>query len=267
MSKIRTSTFVRRTIFRNEETEQVVKSAQRVLEILEFFADFRCEASVMDVAEALGYPQSSTSALLRSLTALGYLQHDREERTFSSTPRVAMLAGGISNDLVRDGPLLEEMHKLADKTDETIGLVTRNGIRAQYIQVLTGSQPVPCRIGIGHSPMLVNSGAGHALLGDSTDAEIRRLVMRTNAEVNESTPIDYKDVVQKVRESRDLGYASHFIGRTNGSGLLAKRIPGKPGRPSLTISVFGRHARIREKMPLILEMMDESIRSFASRSN
>jgi len=53
--------------------EGAVKSAKRVLEIFEFFAERKRPASVGDVVEALGYPQSSTSALLKSLVQLRYL--------------------------------------------------------------------------------------------------------------------------------------------------------------------------------------------------
>jgi predicted transcriptional regulator len=59
-----------------------VKSARRVLEILEFFAQGRREATVMEVADALAYPQSSTTALLSSLATLGYLRQDVARRTY-----------------------------------------------------------------------------------------------------------------------------------------------------------------------------------------
>ena len=45
----------------------IVKSAQRVIQVFEFFNDLRSGATVADVASALRIPQSSTSALLRSL--------------------------------------------------------------------------------------------------------------------------------------------------------------------------------------------------------
>ncbi len=43
----------------------VVKSAGRVLQIFEFFDEVRREANVVEICATLGYPQSSTSALLR----------------------------------------------------------------------------------------------------------------------------------------------------------------------------------------------------------
>ena len=72
-----------------------VKSAERALEIMEFFADCR-EAGVMDVARSLGYPQSSTSQLLTALTSLGYLRHDARRRTFSVAGRAGLLGSSLS---------------------------------------------------------------------------------------------------------------------------------------------------------------------------
>jgi DNA-binding IclR family transcriptional regulator len=61
--------------------DEVVKSAARVMRILEYFDRRKSCANVHAVATALGYPPSSTGALLRSLAATGYLHHDRANRT------------------------------------------------------------------------------------------------------------------------------------------------------------------------------------------
>src|SRR3546814_16050692 len=62
--------------------QKTVKSAGRVLEILEYFDDLQRQSTVMEIADALGYPQSSTSALLRSLVGMGYLNYDAHARTY-----------------------------------------------------------------------------------------------------------------------------------------------------------------------------------------
>jgi DNA-binding IclR family transcriptional regulator len=55
-----------------------VKSAHRVLEVLEYFAQGSGKATVMQIANDLAYPQSSTSVLLASLAKLGYLRFESE---------------------------------------------------------------------------------------------------------------------------------------------------------------------------------------------
>jgi len=51
----------------------VVKSVGRVLEVLDFFRQQRNPAKANDIGLALGYPKSSTNALLKSMVSLGYL--------------------------------------------------------------------------------------------------------------------------------------------------------------------------------------------------
>src|SRR3546814_17492015 len=69
----------------------VVKSAGRVLRILEYFDSVQREACVSEISRTLKWPQSSTSVLLKSLVSLGYLQKDRYRRTYRPTRRGSLL--------------------------------------------------------------------------------------------------------------------------------------------------------------------------------
>ncbi|MSQ20016.1 MAG: hypothetical protein EXR39_10780 [Betaproteobacteria bacterium] len=80
-------------------SENVVKSAARVLEVFEYFARRRTPATVGEVCNALGYPQSSTSVLLKSMFTLGYLSYDQGSRRYSPSVKVAMLGEWIPEEL------------------------------------------------------------------------------------------------------------------------------------------------------------------------
>jgi DNA-binding IclR family transcriptional regulator len=83
-------------------SENVVKSAARVLEVFEYFAGRRTPATVGEVCNALGYPQSSTSVLLKSLFTLGYLSYDQGSRRYSPSVKVATLGEWIPEELQAD---------------------------------------------------------------------------------------------------------------------------------------------------------------------
>ena len=53
-----------------------VKSARRVFEFLEYFARVQRAVSVAELAAHHAYPNSSVSALMRSMVTLGYLSYD-----------------------------------------------------------------------------------------------------------------------------------------------------------------------------------------------
>ena len=96
-----------------------VKSARRVLEILELFAQGLRQATVMDVANALTYPQSSTTALLSTLTTLGFLRFDPTDRTYSPTLRVMLLGSWMQDELFGEGSLVATMEHLRQLTRQT----------------------------------------------------------------------------------------------------------------------------------------------------
>ncbi|HEX7943836.1 MAG TPA: helix-turn-helix domain-containing protein, partial [Phenylobacterium sp.] len=81
-----------------------MKSAQRALEILEVFARQRRPLALKEILEELGYPTSSGSALMKSLVALGYLDYDRERRTYFPTMRIAVLGHWVPAALFGEGP-------------------------------------------------------------------------------------------------------------------------------------------------------------------
>src|SRR3546814_7186331 len=98
----------------------VVKSAGRVLRILEYFDSVQREACVSEISRSLKWPQSSTSVLLKSLVSLAYLQNDRFRRTHRPTRRVCLLANWVDPALVRPGELLMQADELARRTQKTV---------------------------------------------------------------------------------------------------------------------------------------------------
>ena len=58
-----------------------VKSAARAIEILDYFRTAQQPRSLKLICEGLGYPQSSTTVLLKTLTSLGYEVNVTRRRT------------------------------------------------------------------------------------------------------------------------------------------------------------------------------------------
>lgn len=123
-------------------TATTVKSATRVIEVLEFFRDHREPRSLKQLTEALGYPQSSTTVLLKSLVTLGYINYDRVRRVYFPTLRVASLGDWISQALLGQGRLLEAMRDVHNGTGETVSIAVQNDVYMQYIRVIQASHPL-----------------------------------------------------------------------------------------------------------------------------
>lgn len=220
--------------------QKTVKSAGRVLEILEYFDDVQQPATVMEVADTLGYPQSSTSALLRSLVSLGYLDYDRYKRTYVTSHRVALLGSWVNSDFISEGSVISLMKELGEMTGDTIILAMRNGLYMQYIHVIQATSAARLHVTLGTTRPLAASGTGFALLSTLTDHEIRRIVMRVNADAEEGKPhIKLADVMGHVEHARAQGYAFSCDMVTRGGGMIAAPLPGPHGSSALVIGIGG----------------------------
>ncbi|MFG1420313.1 IclR family transcriptional regulator [Roseixanthobacter liquoris] len=240
----------------------VVKSAERVLRILEYFDEIQRDARVTEIAAHLQFPQSSTSALLKSLAQLGYLDYDRVRRTFLPTARVALLGTWLNEGPVHNGRLLRLMEEVSRESRDTIILAVRNGIYSQYIHVVQATTPIRYHVPQGSRRLLAWSGTGFALLMRAPDEEVRALVARTNAEAPSERPrIDYRAALGHVHEARRAGYFFSRALVSPGAGALAMPLPDgieRRNRP-MVIAVSGVLEDIERREHEIIALLRDTI--------
>tara|TARA_R110000772_G_scaffold73034_4_gene159023 strand:- start:4144 stop:4959 length:816 start_codon:yes stop_codon:yes gene_type:complete len=211
----------------------VIKSVGRTLQILELFDVLQRKATLMEIAELLNYPQSSTSMLLRSLVIMGYLNYDNSARTYIISPRAALLGKWVSSALVGDGRITRVMRKINERTGQAVVLATRNELMSQYIHVAQATAAVRLFVVQGTRRSLVRSGTGYALLAGLPDDEIIRITMRINADGGVGGDlVQHAEVIAAVHEVREKGYALTMGLVMPESGMLAM-----PLSPSLAQEV------------------------------
>lgn len=209
-----------------DDTDQIVKSAGRVLRILELFDVLKREALVSEVSELLEMPQSSTSVLLRSLVVMGYLSYNAPTRAFAPTTRVALLGSWVNGPLLSDGPLIRLMHRLNVRTGQAVVLAVRNHVWSQYIHVVQATSPVRLYVVKGSRRPLACSATGLTLIADLPDSEIKRIGVRYNAEPQEvDVKVPVATLLDRVQAVRDNGYAFQHDTVTAGAGVIAMRLP------------------------------------------
>lgn len=237
--------------------EKKIKSADRVLDILEMFNDGRNSVTVMDVARALNVPQSSTSELLGSLVRRGYLTRKRGERSFRPTSRVALLGAWVHPELYRSGSLLTLMDQLRAQTGLTVTLCSMFGVSLKHIHVV-GDLPEPYTC--GSDQHLLQSPFGHVILSTMYRENVRLIVHRVNAESASEDQVRFLDLDQKVEQVSRQGYAMGAFSLEHSA--LAVLLPQSMGEEQLSLGVVGLEAEIEERRDELLRSMRQAISSF-----
>lgn len=234
-----------------------IKSAQRVLEVFEYFNAERQEGTVMDIARTYGYPQSSTSELLSCLVALGYLRRDLYARTYKPSARVAVLGAWIQPQLFRKGALLPLMDELADEAQATIVLTSKVGLEVQVFHVVTPSEGERFDVKTGDTTLLLHSAPGKALLSTFTADHLRKLIHRLNAESREELRVRFDDLVAELAQVRADGFA--YARLDNERAMVSVLLPQAGGEEQLSLSICGSPEAIEADQERYVQLLRSAV--------
>ncbi len=241
---------------------KVIKSAARVIQVLEFFDQVKRPQSVAEIADHHSWPHSSTSALMSSLVMLGYVHYDANKRTYLPSMRVALLGDWIQGNLLKDGQLMRLMQHLNDESSESIVLASQNGLHSQYLRVVQGTTALRMHLHIGMLRPLFGSGTGSMLLSQMDDNTIRKLARKFNAVADPEKQVDVPKVLQDIAADRARGYAMSLNQVTPHSGLIAMLLPTAPTEKPLVLGISGLTVRLVENEHRYVEAMRNGMKRF-----
>lgn len=237
----------------------VVKSAGRVLEVLEYFADKGEALRVSEIAEALGYPQSSASVLLRSLVQLGYLRYSARTRLYEPTIRTVLLGARMQRGQMGEQVLMEVMEDLLAKSGETVTLGVRNDIYLQYVRVLRSNSTIVFYIHPGTLRPLTRSALGRVLLSLQPDSEAKGLLRRINAEIDDANlRMSWTELSDEIELIRKRGWAL-VEGVSPGAASLAMLVPTPPDREVLALGIGAPIERMHKNFDRFLVLLNNAI--------
>jgi IclR family transcriptional regulator, KDG regulon repressor len=203
------------------------KSAERVLDILEFVAGTREGHTRSQIAASLGIPKSSASALLRSLVMRGYLHETADGRRLTIGVRAFETGSGFLRQVsLREiaRPLMDE---LVAEFAHTCHLAVLDDRDVVYLdKVDPPRSAVQLVTSIGTRLPAANTAVGRAQLAFVDDSEL---------EARFSQPTRDDVALDKLRGVRDevraRGWASEHGETTPGIGCVAAPIFDYSGRP------------------------------------
>jgi DNA-binding IclR family transcriptional regulator len=255
------------TAFEPDCDDSTIKSAKRVLQILELFKEMRRPMFTTDIAVQLNYPVSSTAALLKSLTSLGYVVFDRSSRTYQASLRVALLGSWTPDGGIDAQALSAVTNQLAHQSGMAAVLAIRNNNHVQYVRVVPHDSKLRFYLPVGSRQRLVDTAMGRAILSLDDDAAVDRMVRRANADRKSHQPrIDPLELKAEIAQIRERGYACSIDGFFKGAGAVAVPLVGDDGEP-LVLGLGGPADHVRERIGYLIDLVTraaDDIREAAS---
>ncbi|HTH98861.1 MAG TPA: helix-turn-helix domain-containing protein [Stellaceae bacterium] len=267
-------------------TNLAVKSATRVFDILEFFRETQRPLRLSEIAERFGYPPSSVSGLLKTMTAQGYLSFDANRRSYFPTARLLQLVSWIPN--FEEGVVMQAMKNLQKATGEMIVLGTIQDIYVEYVEVLRSSQEIQAWSPPGTKRLLVANGMGLLLLSrlaGNTDItrnnQILRIYRRASA-MGFFKEADYpiEALAERVNTVRGQGYVftrsrgegDIFVRRTEevqigpinpGGSMISMLVPCPPNHRPLALGIAGPAERLSRNLEQMVQKLRQEIDKLA----
>ncbi len=238
----------------------LVKSARRVLEILEYFDGENSSATVGDISKRLNYPQSSTSILLRCLRDLGFLYYNRTARRYRPTTRAALLGCWAEGGAYRGGNMLQLLDAIAHRVGETVVLSNACvDYQVHHLHIVRGSNPSAIVVPAGHAESVLHSPHGQIFLASYPDRQISLALHRLNAEcADPARRVSPAAKLIELQEIRRRGcWLIRFDRSSDEPGIVGMLMPRSKGADRIVVSVVAQPDVIRDRGEEFLEIIRE----------
>lgn len=243
-----------------------VKSAVRSLDVLYLFATERRALSQRDVVTLLGYPQSSTTFLLKTMVTTGYLNYDPEERTYFPTPKVLSVGDWLRDTdygtMAGDSPVANLIAELED-FGETVALSTQNDTNVYWHRIIPRDLAEDLYYPEGQMYPMTYSSHGWALLSRFDAARVDKLCRLINSrERNSSLRVKPDEAVRKAEQIRQRGYVHYRNTFLVGGASVSMLLPGSIAGRAVAVGIGGPNERVEKKLDEIVPRLQQAVRNY-----
>lgn len=225
-----------------------VKTALRVIEIIEIFARERKPLALSELARELNAPTSSCLALIRTLLSLGYLYETSRRQGYYPTGRLLAMAQRIT----QADPVLERLYpslqELGAITGETVVLAKLTALNTVvYLDVLPSSNPIHYVAVAGEQKEVHANSLGKALFSALDDQEQQELLNHMSFRKRTANTLTTKDAfLADIRAGREKGLFTNLGESMVDVGAIAWPVTVSGG--GYAISIAGPLYRIEANL-------------------
>jgi DNA-binding IclR family transcriptional regulator len=218
--------------------QQSVKSAERVLDIIELLARERSGLSFTALLRTLQLPKSSLHELLGVLVRRGYVTLSPETRSYTLGLRVWESGQAYlrQHDLASEArPIMDEIVRTLN---ETVQLAVLDGVENVYLAIVNCTHALRLQSEVGKRLPAYATGLGKVLLAHLDSDELdRRLASQTLSQFTPNTLATLPALLGQLALVRQLGFAVDNQEYTPGLRCVAVPITNDSGRTVAAMSV------------------------------
>jgi DNA-binding IclR family transcriptional regulator len=213
-----------------------VKSAARVLEVLELLGVEGARLSLAEMAAAMAVPKSSLHAILRTMEARRWVDVDASGTRYSLGLK-ALLTGTayLEGDDVPSlaGPVLDA---LAEATGEAVHLGRLDGTHVVHLAKRESRHALRMYSAVGRRLPAHASALGKAILSQYDPAEVQRRLVWPLERLTPNTVTDPDAFLEQLAGARLRGYAHDDGENSVGIRCVAVALGSGPGRDAISCS-------------------------------
>ncbi|WP_148212020.1 IclR family transcriptional regulator [Thermobaculum terrenum] len=245
-----------------------VKSAARVLDLLELLAEHEEGLTLTQICRALRIPKSSAHALIRTLLGRGYLAQGFQAGTYRLGPRTFEVGSAYmrSVDLIREGQ--EIIRQISRRCGETTHLATLDGQDVIYVAKEEGNNLIRMVSAVGKRFPAHGTAVGKMLLSGLSRDELLRRYPRSRPlpKLTENTITDPEAFYRELEETRARGYALDHEESTAGLCCVAAPVYDAGGRMVAAMSISVPRVNFTEaRLPELLRLVREGAAELSTR--
>lgn len=234
-----------------------VKSAERVLDLLEHIGEQRDGVTFSTLARQLAIPKSSLHALLDVLTGRGYLEFRADSRTYS----LGLRSWETGQAYQRHHDIIREAHAVLDwvvrQVNETAQLARIVNAENVYLAKVDSTHPLRLQSEVGRRLSAHATGVGKALLAQLGNAEvIDRFGAGALPAYTANTIATTDALIEELELIRQRGFAIDNEEYTPGVFCIAVPVFEGSGKASVAVSVSVPTTRAQpEQLATILSVI------------
>jgi len=231
-----------------------VKSAARVLDLLQLLASLPGRVRVNEVARLLGIPKSSASSLLATLEGRGYVEQGVDGFRLSTR----LHQGWVGGDFARLMSIARSaLSRLVAQTEESafLGVLTAEW-NIRYVQKVVSDSPLRYDVELGTTRAAYCTSIGHVLLAGQSDSRLDTYLESTRFVAITPRTLTERDRIHKaVLAVRRIGYASSSDSHVLGASGIAAPVSNAAGQTIAGLAVIAPSARFAPKRAAITRLV------------